>query len=892
MAISVVCACGKVLQVKDDMAGRRGKCPACGQVVEIGQADGTASDASPAGGDDPFGLGSPAGSTPGGAFGGAGFGSAFGGPAATGGAFGGSAFGGAPLGGPQLAGRPPAGGQASSPEKPFFLRLHVLAIGLCVIVLLVVASLFLFFREDPPAVATPSAPVAPAAPEKPAVVVPPFRIVRADLNELEPGRTAIAVVEIDRGEITQSGETTDPSESPEASETAVPSGTNEPSVPGETIHVFVEDLPGKVTVTPVDLPAGKKSVELVFTAAADAAEGQFTVKVVARLGEQPVTQSVPLTIRKVPPPSVLPLALVSLPPGDRAVADVVLERNGHEGPIQVQVTGLPAKITATPLTIAADQNAGKLELLAAADAVEGKATAKLVATVADRTGETSLQLSIEKYPFRILPLASPVVWTDGKQTASVEVKVQRRSHQGPIEVQVAGLPALVTAAPLTIPAGQTTGTLVLTTADDAVDRVRSAKLVTPTDPTAPPQALIVRVKQGAGSLLPEVNIRPELASLLKRGSFGGRLTSESKQALMEIYGGTPESEAAVLAGLRWLAAHQAEDGHWSMEAYKGESDCDCKIEAEAEVPTNNTAATAFGLLPFLGAGITPQRAPDKPEELATFKETVRKGLHYLVANQKTTNTYTNGDLGGGMYAHALGTIALCEAYGLTKHDHLKVPAQKAVRYLMQAQHVQTGGWGYGPRREGDTSVLGWVFLAIRSGQLAGIPFEQAVLDRAGRFLNSTAAGPEPHLLSRYAYKPEGKGTLALTAAGLLSRQYLGWQHTRAELAEGCNYLMTSLPPESGAALGPSYYYYYATQVLHHMEGKNWDLWNHRIREHLIKQQEQSGHKAGSWSPQGCDYGPRGGRLYATSMSLLTLQVYYRHLPLYRKIEFPTETAAK
>ena len=69
-----------------------------------------------------------------------------------------------------------------------------------------------------------------------------------------------------------------------------------------------------------------------------------------------------------------------------------------------------------------------------------------------------------------------------------------------------------------------------------------------------------------------------------------------------------------------------------------------------------------------------------------------------------------------------------------------------------------------------------------------------------------------------------------------------------------------------------------------MEGPNFDLWNHRMREHLIRTQEKTGHKAGSWNPQGTDYGARGGRMYATSMALLTLQVYYRHLPMYRPIK--------
>ncbi len=70
-----------------------------------------------------------------------------------------------------------------------------------------------------------------------------------------------------------------------------------------------------------------------------------------------------------------------------------------------------------------------------------------------------------------------------------------------------------------------------------------------------------------------------------------------------------------------------------------------------------------------------------------------------------------------------------------------------------------------------------------------------------------------------------------------------------------------------------------------MEGPNFDLWNHRLREHLIRTQEQSGHKTGSWNPEGTDHGHRGGRIYATAMATLTLQTYYRHLPMYRHVKY-------
>jgi hypothetical protein len=82
-----------------------------------------------------------------------------------------------------------------------------------------------------------------------------------------------------------------------------------------------------------------------------------------------------------------------------------------------------------------------------------------------------------------------------------------------------------------------------------------------------------------------------------------------------------------------------------------------------------------------------------------------------------------------------------------------------------------------------------------------------------------------------------------------------------------------------------YYWYYATQLLHNMRGEQWDRWNPKIREGLINLQVKDDTCAkGSWDP----FAPvpdvwaeRAGRLYLTSLSILTLEVYYRYLPLYR-----------
>jgi len=64
--------------------------------------------------------------------------------------------------------------------------------------------------------------------------------------------------------------------------------------------------------------------------------------------------------------------------------------------------------------------------------------------------------------------------------------------------------------------------------------------------------------------------------------------------------------------------------------------------------------------------------------------------------------------------------------------------------------------------------------------------------------------------------------------------------------------------------------------MHHFGGKDWQDWNVKMRESLLKAQA----KDGSWSSAGDPHSGAGGRLMITSLSLLTLEVYYRHLPLY------------
>jgi hypothetical protein len=252
---------------------------------------------------------------------------------------------------------------------------------------------------------------------------------------------------------------------------------------------------------------------------------------------------------------------------------------------------------------------------------------------------------------------------------------------------------------------------------------------------------------------------------------------------------------------------------------------------------------------------------------------VQKGLKYLLSQQK------EGKFSDGVYENALATIALCEAYGLSKDPGLAPNANQAAAYILLSQNTQ-GAWGYSPNAEkADTSVTGWQFAALKTAYYAGIKVPSEVFSRVPTFLDMVA---DPGGLG-YGYNAPGAGT-ATSAVGLLCREYLGWGPRHPSLKKGIDQL---LRPESFVSReAPNIYFlFYATQVMHHAGGKSWEAWNPKTRDLLLELQDQGtnpglAHQKGSWSPAGGQWGKEGGRIMFTSLTLLTLEVYYYHIPLY------------
>ena len=663
-----------------------------------------------------------------------------------------------------------------------------------------------------------------------------------------------------------------------------------------SITVSFQGFPEGVKPSPESLviQEGSSAGKVVLQASSSLGDKivKSSVSVKAELKKMSASRSLSVVVNKVSRPEFGKVVMVVLQPGASKTILVPLKRNGFSGQAPVAISGGGTSLTAEvePPPNGETAEAVKVAVSANTTAVDGLVNLEVSTNAYGRKVEGKIPVEICRYPFRVESFR--VIDLKPSSNEVIRLPVKRERYSGPLEFVLKNLPSGVDASVMSIPAGGQEISLALSVSSTAKPQVRSSMIEATGGGLQTTNYIILRVladdteKLPAGiinvSAIKKIFSDPAASAPLRRkGSIGGRLTLASKQALIDFYGATPRSLESIREGIDWLADCQRGDGSWALD---GSLEDAGEGEATEGPSPNPIGATALALLPFLSEGIAHSRVPEGQEELEQYQGVVERGLVYLALSQQRSNDINDGRLDGGMYAHALATIVFCEAYGLSGDERLRGHAQLALKYLLNAQHQAGGGWRYSPNQPGDLSATGWVFLAIRSAQLTGINVLSQSLERAGRFVDSCGVGPEDVPLSRYCYQPSGTESTekqSMTAAGLLTQQYLGWKKDDRNLIAGSAYLMAKQPPEQSTNLGDIYFYYYATQVLHHLEGNNFDLWNHRMREHLIRTQEKDSEFKGSWRPDGVPHGNTGGRVYVTSLSLLTLQVPYRPLPMYR-----------
>jgi hypothetical protein len=371
-----------------------------------------------------------------------------------------------------------------------------------------------------------------------------------------------------------------------------------------------------------------------------------------------------------------------------------------------------------------------------------------------------------------------------------------------------------------------------------------------------------RAAGGAGNAL--------MGALSSRGE-------EGKIRALAAYGGNGRTENAVDLGLRWLAEHQDSDGGWDSYGFQRH----CRHYTACPGPglkEFDIGVSSLAVLAFLGAGHTPRSE-------GAYRRHVAKGLEYLIDHQDGAGAFgVEGDK--YLYNHALATLALAEAVSMTGEESYRESLNAALRYTLAAQ--QPGGaWDYSSEKTGrhDLSITGWQIMALRGAEQAGAPIslhtKQAVRHYINRALTTSGYGIYANL------DPEaGRRGVNMTAVGLLGHLYTGGmpadQRTRAAVRR----LLPNHPPDTGKLRRwnlnfQSYYYWYAaTLALFHLGGESWEAWNTLLQRTLLPLQTQQVHIRGSWNPEPNWIGLSGGRVYATAINVLTLEVYYRYRPLF------------
>ncbi|MGB2986695.1 MAG: carboxypeptidase regulatory-like domain-containing protein [Phycisphaerae bacterium] len=333
-----------------------------------------------------------------------------------------------------------------------------------------------------------------------------------------------------------------------------------------------------------------------------------------------------------------------------------------------------------------------------------------------------------------------------------------------------------------------------------------------------------------------------------------------RMTIVERMGGNRETERAVADALRWLANHQSADGRWDGDAFDEHCGA-CGGETDVVI---DHALTGLALLCFLGAGHT--HVADGP-----YQDTVGRALHWLLSRQKP-----DGDLRGNetMYTQGIVTIALSEAYGMTGDADLLEPVRLATRLIDRARNRRVGGWRYDPGQVGDTSVLGWQVMALKSASINGIAVPAGSFAAARKWLDLVST---PSRRGLYAYQLRRQYTPAMTAEGMFTQQLLGRGPDDPRMQASAEYL-SQYPPDWESQPN-TYYWYYATLALFQHQGEVWRAWNEALTKQLLTHQRKDGPPAGSWDPVG-EWANIGGRVYQTALCTLMLEVYYRYLPLY------------
>ena len=179
-------------------------------------------------------------------------------------------------------------------------------------------------------------------------------------------------------------------------------------------------------------------------------------------------------------------------------------------------------------------------------------------------------------------------------------------------------------------------------------------------------------------------------------------------------------------------------------------------------------------------------------------------------------------------------------------------------------------------------------MVLKSAEISGLTFPKSAYDGTRAWYDEATEAS----YGRVGYTQAGTGKVfipgkneqfdhneALTSIAVMARIFIDKNRGDARLSNGCDLLLSNKPQWKGDAID-FYYWYYASLALFQYDGPKgakWRSWNEPMKDALVQNQnvKSSGCRRGSWEPidrWSCE----GGRVYATAINALTLEVYYRY----------------
>lgn len=306
-------------------------------------------------------------------------------------------------------------------------------------------------------------------------------------------------------------------------------------------------------------------------------------------------------------------------------------------------------------------------------------------------------------------------------------------------------------------------------------------------------------------------------------------------------------------GLQWLIANQNTEGAWPSPNNPG------------------PGPTGLCVMAFLAYGEDPN--------FGAHEVQVRRGVQYLIQEQDPKTGY----LGGSMYHHGFATLALAEAYGAVDENRLweesKAPADRrrsigqalelAVRTSITSQDKNsTGGWRYAPNStDADTSVSGAILVSLLASRNAGIEVPDKNIDRAISYFTSmtSKSGQVAYAGGLGGYdESQARVSIAALVYSIAGRKDLN------EFKACTAFLKAKDAVKVGDHYG-EYTAYYKAQALFQADIEAWEKWNKLLIQELRQSQKPDGRFDGSF-----------GSNVATSLSLLSLALNFRFLPIYER----------